>query len=258
MNSRATFEELVAEGDSVPVEGWDFSWLAGRATEQRPSWGYARKLVARLPATQSALDIQTGGGEVFAEVLAQVADPPGVLAATESWPPNAEIARRNLRPFGVSVVEVDDEDDLPFPAESFELVISRHPTYPLWEEIARVLRRGGTYVSQQVGAGSNRELIDFLMGPQPVAQARSAQRARAEAEEAGLEVVDLRQEALPAAFNDIGAVVYFLRKVFWTVPGFSVDGYRERLKLLHDQIEREGPFITHAQRLLIEARKPPP
>lgn len=35
------FDELVAEGESVPVRGWDFSWFEGRATEERPSWGYS-------------------------------------------------------------------------------------------------------------------------------------------------------------------------------------------------------------------------
>jgi hypothetical protein len=38
----AAFEELTSEGAAVAVEGWDFSWFAGRATEQRPSWGYTR------------------------------------------------------------------------------------------------------------------------------------------------------------------------------------------------------------------------
>ena len=43
-----TFEELLNEGSSVPVEGWDFSWFEGRATEQRPSWGYSRLLIERV------------------------------------------------------------------------------------------------------------------------------------------------------------------------------------------------------------------
>jgi len=34
-----TFEQLVAEAEAAPVAGWDFAWLDGRATEQRPSWG---------------------------------------------------------------------------------------------------------------------------------------------------------------------------------------------------------------------------
>ncbi|MCX0245754.1 SAM-dependent methyltransferase, partial [Streptomyces drozdowiczii] len=44
----ARFDALVAEADSVSVDGWDFSWLDGRATEQRPSWGYARAMGERM------------------------------------------------------------------------------------------------------------------------------------------------------------------------------------------------------------------
>src|SRR6266508_3538561 len=80
----ATFEELVAEGAAVPVEGWDFSWFEGRAAEQRPSWGYARLMSERMATASRALDLQTGGGEV----LAAVAKPPPVLVATEGWAPN--------------------------------------------------------------------------------------------------------------------------------------------------------------------------
>jgi hypothetical protein len=53
----------------------------------------------------------------------------------------------------------------------------------------------------------------------------------------------------------VGAVVYFLRLVVWTVPGFTVEKYRSRLESLHDQIERDGPFVAHAGRFLIEAVK---
>lgn len=246
------FARLLAEGEAVPVEGWDFSWFDGRATEERPSWGYARMMAERMAQARAALDIQTGGGEV----LAGIPQPPPVLAATESWPPNAELARRNLAPLGGRVVQVADDAGLPFPAESFDLVVSRHPVKLVWPEIARVLRPGGTFFSQLVGAGSNRELTDFIMGPQPVSQARGAGRARAEAEAVGLEVIDLREEALRTVFDDVGAVVYFLRKVLWTVPGFSVAAYRPQLLRLHEKIQSDGPFVAHAQRALIEARKP--
>ncbi len=246
----------MAEGESVPVEGWDFSWLAGRATEQRPSWGYARTLVDRLGDVGAVLDVQTGGGEVLAEMLAQLPQPPIDLAATEAWPPNIDIARRNLQPFGVSVAQVADDAALPFPSDSFDMVASRHPTVVMWPEIARVLRPGGSYLSQQVGPGSNRELTDFLMGPQPVNPRRSAARAAGEALAAGLGVVELREEALAVELNDIRAVIYFLRKVLWTVPNFTVERYRKPLERLHDRIVRDGPFVAYAQRFLIEAHKP--
>jgi SAM-dependent methyltransferase len=252
VSSPPTFEDLIAEGESVPVEGWDFSWFEGRAIEERPSWGYSRMLADRMAIATAGLDIQTGGGEVLAEIPV----PPPVLAATESWPPNLALARANLAGLGATVAEVPDDADLPFAASSFDLVVSRHPTLTRWDEIARVLAPGGTYLSQQVGAGSVRELTDFMMGPQPVNPTRSPEQAAVAAVAAGLEVVDLRQEALPMAFNDVGAVVVFLRKVIWTVPGFTATGYREQLARLHHQIQTQGPFVAHAHRFLIEARQP--
>lgn len=61
---------------------------------------------------------------------------------------------------------------------------------------------------------------------------------------------------LKVEFFDVGAVVWFLRKVIWTVPDFSVDRYRDRLRELHDYIESHGSFVAHSTRMLIEARKP--
>lgn len=77
------FEVLVQEAASASVDGWDFSWLDGRATEERPSWGYQRLLSTKLEAATAALDIQTGGGEVLASAGAE--NFPRVLVATEGW-----------------------------------------------------------------------------------------------------------------------------------------------------------------------------
>jgi hypothetical protein len=68
--------------------------------------------------------------------------------------------------------------------------------------------------------------------------------------------MDLRTARLRIEFHDVGAVVWFLRKVIWMVPGFTVEAYRDRLRALHELIEAEGPFVAHSSRYLIEARKP--
>ncbi|MGW5416704.1 class I SAM-dependent methyltransferase [Actinomadura geliboluensis] len=246
-----TFDELLDEAESAPVEGWDFSWFDGRATEQRPSWGYQRLMSDRLARATAALDIETGGGEV----LAGAGTFPPTMAATESWPPNLAKATRLLHPRGVVVVA--DTGVLPFADEAFDLVVSRHPATVRWAEIARVLAPGGTYFAQHVGPASVFELTEYFLGPQPEARgARHPDVESADARAAGLDIADLRHERLRMEFSDIGAVVHFLRKVIWIVPGFTVAEHRDRLRALHDRIRREGPFIAHSSRVLIEARKP--
>jgi SAM-dependent methyltransferase len=250
---RPSFDDLINEAAAADVDGWDFSWLSGRATEDRPSWGYARMMAKRMAAASAALDIQTGGGEV----LAGVSRFPALTVATESWPPNVARATSLLHPLGVAVVAHDDADPLPFADGAFDLVVSRHPVAVWWQEVARVLRPGGRYFSQQVGPRSVGELTEFMMGPQPGSNSeREPAVAMGAAQTAGLTVTDLRAESLRTEFFDVGAVVYFLRKVIWIVPGFTVDGYRAKLKALHDQITERGPFVATTRRFLIEAVKP--
>ncbi|MGC4891022.1 class I SAM-dependent methyltransferase [Micromonospora sp. DT227] len=250
MVSERGFDELVAEAEAAPIEGWGFSWLAGRATEERPPWGYARLVGARLAAVDAALDIDTGGGEVLAEAASA---PPPLLVATEAWPPNVPVARRNLSRVGGHVVRVGDRPPLPFRDAAFDLVVSRHPVDTRWDEVARVLRPGGSFLSQQIGPGTVRELSEAILGPLPPPEHRHPEHAVASAEAAGLTVVDLRTATLRTVFQDIGAVAWFLRKVVWTVPGFTVDRHRAALRRLDERIRTEGPFVAHARRFLIEA-----
>ena len=253
MASVLDVDRLIDEAMAAPFSGWDFSWLDGRATEERPPWGYQRLLGERLPRVSAALDVQTGGGEV----LAGVPTLPPLMVATESWPPNVARATALLHPRGVVVVVDPDEPPLPFGDAAFDLVTSRHPVTVWWEEIARVLRPGGSYLAQHVGPASVFELVEFFLGPQPedVRNGRHPDHAREGATAAGLDVVDLRSARLRIEFHDVGAVVWFLRKVIWMVPGFTVEAYRDRLRELHELIEAEGQFVAHSSRYLIEARK---
>lgn len=250
---RRTFDDLIAEAEAAPVDGWDFSWLDGRATEERPSWGYQRLLRQRLASVSAALDIHTGGGEV----LAGAAPFPPTMAAIETWPPNAALATQRLHPLGAVLVATRDEPPLPFADDAFDLVTTRHPISVWWTEIFRVLRPGGSYFAQHIGPATMAELVEYFIGPQPEKGTEFHPDAvRAQAEAAGLHIVDLRMERMRAEFFDIGAIVYFLRKVIWSVPDFTVQRYRDRLAELHERIESEGPFVTDSVRLLVEARKP--
>jgi SAM-dependent methyltransferase len=247
-----TFDDLVSEAEAADVTGWGFEWLAGRATEERPPWGFAQLLFDRLAQVRTALDVDTGGGEVVSEAPAL----PERMCVTESWPPNALLARELLGPRGVEVRDTEQGAPLPFPDESFDLVSARHPVRPDWPEICRVLVPGGHYFAQHVGPASAFELIEFFLGPLPEQRkGRDPEREVAHARSAGLTVTDLRTARCRMEFFDVGAVVWTLRKCVWWVPDFSVARYHSQLLALDDQIRRDGPFVAHSARHLIEAQR---
>lgn len=257
----STYRALVDEALHAPVVGWDFSWLNGRATEERPTWAYSRRARSALAAASTALDVDTGGGEV----LAYVNRFPPLMVATEAWPLNVAIADGRLRPLGVRIVQTGDAPALPFRAGCFDLVLNRHGTRGRsdsaeadrwWSDVARVLRAGGTFLSQQVGGRGMRELRQ-AMGLMPRASQApwDAAMARSVIERAGFVVTDLREEFLRTVFFDVGAIVYYLRMVIWIVPGFGAVQHEPELRRLHERIRAEGPFVTYSHRFLVEAQR---
>ncbi|WP_091532541.1 class I SAM-dependent methyltransferase [Microlunatus soli] len=247
-----SFEELITEAEAADVDGWGFGWLAGRATEERPPWGYARLLAQRLAAADSALDLDTGGGEVVDEAGTL----PSRMSVTESWPPNAARARKRLEPRGVRVVQTESGAPLPFADASFALVSARHPVAPDWPEIRRVLKPGGHYFAQHVGPASAFELIEYFLGPLPEnRKGRDPDREAEAAEAAGLTVLDLQTARCRMEFFDIGAVVWILRKCVWWVPDFSVPRYRDQLIKLDASLRAGTPFVAHSSRHLIDAER---
>ncbi|HEX3004112.1 MAG TPA: class I SAM-dependent methyltransferase [Angustibacter sp.] len=159
----ATFDALVEEAERVPIRGWDFRWLSGRASEERPSWRYFDRVVERASPVSTLLELQAGAGGM----IGNLPELPGLSVATEGFPPSVAVAGPRLRERGAHlVVTAPEPSGLPFAGGTFELVISRHPVEVWWDEIARVLRPGGTYFAQHVGPYSLRALSEFLMGPE--------------------------------------------------------------------------------------------
>jgi len=155
---------------------------------------------------------------------------------------------------GVKVVMVPltDDDPLPFAEGEFDLVLNRHSGFNS-NEVARVLAKGGAFLTQQVhGLWADDLLAAFDATPQwPTS---TPDKYAPELEAAGLTVLDMREWAGQLAFTDVGAIVYYLKAVPWLVPGFSVETHLSYLLKLHDKQEKGQALAFAARKYLIEAR----
>ena len=239
--------------EAAPFEGWDFSYLEGRLTEEPLPWDYRQIVSEALPGAASLLDMGTGGGEL----LSGLSPLPLRTAATEAYPPNVPVARARLEPLGVAVYAIEEYAALPFDDGAFDLVINRHEWYDP-AEVYRVLRQGGRFITQQVGDQNDLELNRLLAAPLPDdgGSEWDLAVARAQLDAAGFEVTDAR-EAFPMSwFHDIGAVVYYLKVIPWQTPDYSLDRYFPRLAELHRRIQSSGPLPVATHRFLLSAVRP--
>ena len=248
----ADYDKLVADAMAAPAEGWDFSWIAGRAEGSDPSWSYRDLARAHITRADRLLDVDTGGGEM----LSSLRPLPQHTWATEEWPPNIPIARQRLEPLGVTVVQAEN-GTLPLPDESVDLVLNRHGRLSA-PELRRVLRAGGVLFTQQVGSEDCADLNQILEAPPADAHDTwTAQVAGNELASAGLQVIDAREEHPTFTFHDVGALVYHLRLVSWQIADFDPVRYDAPLRRLHQRIREDGHIDFHAHRFLITARRLP-
>lgn len=236
----ATFEQLVSEALNAPFSGWDFSWLAARSTAGTLPWSYRREIASRAAATDTMLDMGTGGGER----LARLSPRPPRTVATEAWPPNVAVAAARLRPLGIPVVRDegapdntgqsgDDRGRLPFGDGVFGLVASRHEAFRA-AEVRRVLAPGGTFITQQVDFHSYDDLCRLAGLHVPEQPDSWLPLARQQVESAGLTIRTAVCGEQCHEFHDIAAVLYYLRIVGWAIPDFSLDACAARLRAAHD------------------------
>ncbi len=240
-----------AEENIAHIHGWDFSHIDGRCVEEPLPWDYRQVIGEYLKPDMKLLDLDTGGGEF----LLSLGHPYENTAATENYPPNVQLCKKTLLPLGIDFRQADGSGELPFSDESFHIVIDRHGDFNP-HEIYRVLKPGGMFISQQVGAENDRELGELLCGklslPFPE---QYAERAAEQFCKAGFSI--LRQEECfrPIRFYDVGALVWFARVIPWEFPDFSVDSHLENLLTAQRILEEIGHIESKTHRFLLVAKK---
>lgn len=236
------------------MRGWDFSHIRGRYEEGRDlPWSYDALVRQYRADGMQLLDQDTGGGEY----LLSLGHPPANTAATEGWPPNAELCRQRLLPLGIRFAVCDDPAALPFEDGAFDLILNRHGAYDP-RELFRLLRPGGVFLTQQVGADNDRDLVRRVLPglPKPFpAQTLACQRPAFE--QAGFALLHTGECHRPIRFFDVGAFVWFAHVIEWEFAGFSVDRCFEALLGMQRELEQTGAVTGTTHRFLLAAQKPP-
>lgn len=240
-------EEKVAH-----IHGWDFSHIHGRYEEEYDlPWDYEAIVKEYLSENLNILDYDTGGGEF----LLSLNHPYHKTSATEGFKPNVELCKETLLPLGINFKECNNPAAIPFEDETFDLIINRHGSFDA-NEIYRLLRKGGVFITQQVGGDNDRELVEMVLPkakkPFPHLNLKVQRKVF---EDAGFSIIQAKEAYGTIKFYDVGAFVWFARIIEWEFPKFSVDSCFKKLLRMQKIIKEKGKVEGTTHRYLLVAKK---
>ena len=252
MNTTELKELWINEEQIAHIIGWDFSHIHGRYEEEADlPWDYEQIIRVYLKEDMRVLDYDTGGGEF----LLSLKHPYYKTAATEGYEPNVELCKQKLLPLGIDFKACNTPSDIPYEDESFDIIINRHGDFDA-KELYRLLKKGGIFVTEQVGGENDRDLVERVLPdtkkPFPHLNLEEQQKVF---EEAGFQIVKGEEAYRPIRFYDAGAFVWFARIIEWEFPGFSVEKCYDNLLKIQKEIEEKGYIEGTIHRYLIVAKK---
>ena len=119
-----------------------------------------------------------------------------------------------------------------------------------------MLKDGGIFITEQVGAENDRELVKLLLGKtEPPFPEQYLETVRKQFCNAGFDILDAQECFRPIRFYDIGALVWFAHIIEWEFPGFSVDRCKERLLYAQQILEQNGCVEGWIHRFLLVCSK---
>jgi SAM-dependent methyltransferase len=229
--------------------GWDFSYLDGRMEEDRLPWNYKEIVENNIYGKEILLDMDTGGGEF----LYSLSNLPKKVYATEGYEPNIPIAEKRLGEKNITVKPVKNNEVIPFDDNYFDIIINRHGSYKI-NELKRVLKKDGIFITQQVG-GLNGIDINMAFETKTMEYVEWCLIKNIEMfKDAEMEIIKTGEHIGKIKFNDIGAIIYYLKCIPWQVNEFSIDKYYKKIEIMNEIIESNGhiDFILHRFYLIIK------
>ena len=254
MNNEELRSILKKEEECANISGWDFSHIDGKYVQfdQDLPWSYENTVKSYLQDNLKLLDIDTGGGEL----LLTYHHPYSMTSATESYPPSVKLCEEKLLPLGIDFHEASNYSSLPFEDDTFDIVLNRHGSYdPV--EIKRILKKGGFFITQQVGGQNHYELIKLLC---PNSKHKyfdhNLKNELKKFNDAQLNVIKSDECFFNSEFYDLGAIVWFARVLKDDqFIGFSVDSNFNQILEAQELLKKDGKITATCHRFFIIAQK---
>lgn len=250
MDNNLLKQWLQAEKEQESFSGWDFSRIEAQWENEALPWSYEDTVKKYMKPDDFLLDMGTGGGEL----LLSFGHPYHLTSVTEGWQKNYELLLEKIRPLGVKVVFVPEDDSLDFPDNSFDIILNHHESFDA-KEVQRVLKPNGIFITQQVGAENGRmlaeKLYDDYLPPFPEGTLETLKK---HLQEAGFSIV-YEEEYFPyQVFFTMESLIYYVKTISWEYPNFSVKEKIPALLNLKKELDTAGKIHNQEHRFILVAK----
>jgi SAM-dependent methyltransferase len=234
------------------INGWDFSKI--KSTSIGVQWDFYEEVKQICKPNDILLDIGTGGGEKVLGIASSIL----LLVGIDNSNGMIKTAKSNLKKSRVANVQFIQmtSEDLQFPNNFFDVISSCHAPF-IASEVAKVLKEGGTFLTQQVSEADKLNLKQAFGRGQSFEEVDGALKDKyiQELKKAGfVEVHSFDYNAIE--YYQRPEDLIFLLKHTPTIPNFGQE--KKDFDILNDFIEsnrtKKG-ICTNSKRFLIIANK---